>query len=105
MTIAKRKLKNFNPFQYIGISSSAAVDYNRVDIGYSSLDPWPQEYQVAKEYKLFDKPTESPDSRIEFNRSDDFEKIYKEREHVVRFKSFTFFKSRFIELQKWEGTV
>ena len=105
MRFVKRKSRNFNPFQLAALSGSTAIDYMLSEEGSSTLESIPKQYQVSSEYQLSDRPTESPDPLSKMNDSDDQDNISRQKDQVVHLKPVTFIKSRFIELQKWEGIV
>jgi len=105
MGSAKRKSKNYNPFQFAALSGSAAIDFPLPEGESSTIEPVIKEYRLSSEYPLSDRPTESPCSQIKMTDSDDLSNMSEQKDQVVYLKPVTFIKSRFIELQKWEGIV
>ena len=102
---AKRELRNFNPFQFAGISRSVAIDSSLPEHESSTLEPVLKEYRVSSEYQLPERPTESPDPQSEMNDSDERADILKQKDRVINLKPFATIRNRFIDLQKWEGIV
>jgi hypothetical protein len=105
MGLVKRKPRNFNPFQLAAFSGSTAIDYMLSEERSSTLESIPKEYQVSSGYQLSDRPTESSDLLSKMNDSVEQYNISRQKDQVVHLKPVTFVKSRFIELQRWEGIV
>lgn len=105
MRLAKRKLQNYNPFQFVALSGSVSPGLFMPEEKRSTLEPVPKKYYVSSEYKLSDKPTESSDPQSPISASDELYNTLKQEERIVLLKPFAVIKSRFIELQKWEGIV
>ena len=105
MTIMRRNPRNFDPSQLASLSGSGAVDYSVFEEENPTAEAPRRRYRISSEFSLSERPTESTTFPSEMEDSEEISKIIKQKEEVIHLKPVADIRSRFLELQKWEGIV
>lgn len=105
MTVNQRNPRDFNPSQLASLFGSIAVDFSVLEAENHTAEIPRRRYRISSEFPLSERPTESSTFPSAIEDSEEVGNIIKQKEEVIHLKPVAGIRSRFLELQKWEGIV
>lgn len=109
--MTKKFSKNFNPSQLDALSGSAAIDYYAIREEQFTGEPIKRQFLFPSDIPPFRQPgwalgeSYFEDTMDIVRPLEDTMDIRRQLTPVIHFKPTTSIRSRFLELQKWEGIV